>query len=830
MTAFTVHDPRRLPQSHSRARLYHHESGLRTLLLPEPGSRVTAVLQIGVGSHDEPETRPGLAHLLEHVLFTGSERYPDAHHFARRIQGWNGHYNASTLDDTMAFFFTVDAEGLAPCLAHLIDMLSRPLLTEESVARERRILDAEFRTRLADPRLHRQALLARLARPSHPLARFTAGNAHSLSAPLASLTGEVRAFHACWFRAGNMTLVLQGALPDNVDGVLAETLSRLPSGPIPSRPPLPTAFPSDIQQQDWLWRAPRSDTSCTLLFPLPEDERVWPWLRHWLREPGHHGALGGLRATGMASTITVTGQRRSRNQGLNQGLNQGECLIELDAPGRGQEAAALLEHWLSRMAAYVPSRWPSTARLATPDPEGFPAPPDARLARLCYLARRVAGEPETDADTLLAPPAPPDDHTWHNTLRGLSDTGAMVIDHDNGRDFTRFTPWTGTPYRAIPRQRPAATDPFQTLLAPSATATAAPPSLKTLTRVPVDTEDTLRLGWRWPGDQTIAVERLSLHWRLLLEHAPFTGPKVRVHQSGAKLILDLAADDTAIRTTLATLFAPMDAPWERLTEHRHRIWCRQRDAAAPAHRLHQVLRDRLDGVTRENQGLLSSPASLYCAYPRTWPETRLATGLSPITAPFFPDTATDTTRATAIPTGQQAVPCAYPDHARLLYLPAPHRHVLDRLCWRLLQRHLAAPFYQQLRLRQQLGYWVDCRYQEEADGRCGLLLLVQSPDHGQRVLQAALSGFLENAGALLTAASLDDWQRTIRSLRAEVEREHSASGYPFEQRWNQAFYQRPGEADAELPLLDRLTAKNWRDEVLERYALALPFTLYSIAG
>lgn len=829
MTAFTVHDPRRLPRSDARARLYQHESGPRTLLLPAPGSRVTALLQVGVGSHDEPETRPGLAHLLEHVLFTGSERYPDDHHFARRIQGWNGRYNASTQDDTMAFFFTVDAEGLAPCLAHLIDMLRRPLLTAESVARERQILDAEFRTRLADPRLHRQTLLARLARPSHPLARFTAGNAHSLSAPLASLTGEVRAFHACWFRADNMTLVLQGALPDNVDSVLAETLSLLPSGPIPTRPPLATAFPSDIRQQDWLWQAPQSDTSCTLLFPLPEDERVWPWLRHWLREPGRHGALGGLRATGMASTITVTGQRRRRNQGLNQGLNQGECLIELDAPGRGQEAAAMLERWLSRMAAYVPSRWPTTARLATPDPEGFPAPPDAELARLCYLARRVAGEPEADADTLLAPAAPPDDHTWHNALRGLSDTGAMVIDHDNGRDFARFTPWTGTPYRAIPRQRPAATDLFQTSLALPATATAAPPSLKTLIHVPVDTEDTLRLGWRWPGDQTIAVERLSLSWRLLLEHASFTSPRARVHQSGAKLILDLAADDTAIRTTLATLFAPMDAPWERLTEHRHRIWCRQRDAAAPAHRLLQVLRDRLAGVTRENQGPLSSPASWYCAYPQTWPETQLATGLSPITARFFPDAATDTTSATAILTGEQAVPCAYPDHARLLYLPAPHRHALDRLCWRLLQRHLAAPFYQQLRLRQQLGYWVDCRYQEEADGRCGLLLLVQSPDHGQRVLQAALAGFLEDAGTLLAAMPLDDWQGTIRSLRAEVDREHSASGYTFEQRWNQAFYQRPGEVDAELPLLDRLTAKNWRDEVLERCAMARPFTLYSTA-
>ncbi|WP_133493366.1 insulinase family protein [Alcanivorax sp. 24] len=819
MTAFTVHDRRRLPRSGAQARLHHHHSGLRTLLLPTAGQQVTAVLQVGAGSHDEPETRPGLAHLLEHVLFTGSERYPEVHHFARRVQGWNGRYNASTLDDTMAFFFTVDAEGLAPCLAHLIDMLSRPLLTPESVARERRILDAEFRTRLADPRLHRQALLARLARPSHPLARFTAGNAHSLSAPLASLTGEVRAFHARWFRAGNMALILRGALPDNVDGVLTEALSPLPAGPTPSRPPLPTAFPSDIRQQDWLWRAPQSDTGCALLFPLPEEERVWPWLRHWLREPGLHGALGGLRAAGMASTITVTGQRRQRNQG--------ECQILLDSPGRGQECAAMLEQWLSRMADYLPSQWPSTVRLAAPDPEGFPAPPDARLARLCYLARRVAGEPEADADTLLAPPALPDDHTWRTALKVLSDNGALVIDHDDGRDFTHFTPWTGTPCRPIPRQRPAVADPFRTSLPLPATTTTMPPPLKRLIRVPVETGETLRLGWHWPGDQITALERLSLHWRLLLEHVSCTGPKAGVHQSGTNLILDLPVDDSAIRTTLATLFAPLDARWEGLIKHRHRIWRRQLDAAAPAHRLLQVLRDRLDGVARENQRPLSSPTSWCCAYPQAWPETQLSTALSPITARFVPDAATHTASVAAIPTGEQAVPCAFPDHARLLYLPAPRRNALDRLCWRLLQRHLAVPFYQQLRLQQQLGYWVDCRYQEEADGHCGLLLLVQSPAHGQRVLQAALAGFLEHAGTLLAAMPLEDWQCALRSLRAEVGREHSVSGHPFEYRWKQAFYQRSGEANAEPRLLARLTAKDWRDEVLERYAMARPFTLYS---
>lgn len=58
--------------------LFRHDSGLHCLLISDPAaSQATAVLQVDAGSHDEPLERPGLAHLLEHLLFMGSEAHPE---------------------------------------------------------------------------------------------------------------------------------------------------------------------------------------------------------------------------------------------------------------------------------------------------------------------------------------------------------------------------------------------------------------------------------------------------------------------------------------------------------------------------------------------------------------------------------------------------------------------------------------------------------------------------------------------------------------------------------------------------------------------------------
>ncbi|WVM88081.1 hypothetical protein UMZ34_17445 [Halopseudomonas pachastrellae] len=77
-------------------------------------------------------------------------------------------------------------------------------------SRKRRVIDAEFQTRLADDDIHAQAVLATQVHPEHPLSRFTAGNAQTLAGDAAALSERLSQWHAIHYRAGSMALVLHG--------------------------------------------------------------------------------------------------------------------------------------------------------------------------------------------------------------------------------------------------------------------------------------------------------------------------------------------------------------------------------------------------------------------------------------------------------------------------------------------------------------------------------------------------------------------------------------------------------------------------------------------
>lgn len=75
-------DLSQLPEKASTDRSeYRHlvlDNGLRVLLLSDPDlNKSSASLVVAAGSYMDPEDRAGLAHFLEHMLFRGTEKYPD---------------------------------------------------------------------------------------------------------------------------------------------------------------------------------------------------------------------------------------------------------------------------------------------------------------------------------------------------------------------------------------------------------------------------------------------------------------------------------------------------------------------------------------------------------------------------------------------------------------------------------------------------------------------------------------------------------------------------------------------------------------------------------
>ena len=66
-----------------------------------------AGLCVGMGSFSDPDSLPGLAHFLEHMVFMGSEKYPDENGFDSFVNKNGGYDNASTDCETTVFYFEV---------------------------------------------------------------------------------------------------------------------------------------------------------------------------------------------------------------------------------------------------------------------------------------------------------------------------------------------------------------------------------------------------------------------------------------------------------------------------------------------------------------------------------------------------------------------------------------------------------------------------------------------------------------------------------------------------------------------------------------------------
>ena len=86
---------------------------LKVLLVQTPGiDKASAALSVDVGSMDDPEGREGLAHFLEHMLFLGTEPYPEADEYQQFIKQNGGSHNAFTSYKQTTYFFDVDKDHL----------------------------------------------------------------------------------------------------------------------------------------------------------------------------------------------------------------------------------------------------------------------------------------------------------------------------------------------------------------------------------------------------------------------------------------------------------------------------------------------------------------------------------------------------------------------------------------------------------------------------------------------------------------------------------------------------------------------------------------------
>ncbi len=139
-----------LPETTAQA--FTLPNGLTVIVDEDPSAPVASVQAwCETGSIDEDKWMgAGLSHILEHMLFKGTETRPPGT-IARQVQAGGGYINAYTTFDRTVYYIDTTAEGASEAVSILADTMMNATLPPEEYIKEQDVIRREFAMGFDDP-------------------------------------------------------------------------------------------------------------------------------------------------------------------------------------------------------------------------------------------------------------------------------------------------------------------------------------------------------------------------------------------------------------------------------------------------------------------------------------------------------------------------------------------------------------------------------------------------------------------------------------------------------------------------------------------------------
>ena len=196
------------PLDQSEYRHFVLDNGLKVLVVSDPRfNKSAAAVHVGVGTLSDPESRMGLAHFLEHMLFMGTEKYPEVDDYLKYINENGGYRNAYTTEDHTAYFFEINHPAFAGALDRLAQFFISPLFATEYTEREMKAVHSEHQMNLESDSRRKWQVQRTFYREDHPANTFPTGNLETLKDISRQ---ELLDFHRDHYSANRMSLTLLG--------------------------------------------------------------------------------------------------------------------------------------------------------------------------------------------------------------------------------------------------------------------------------------------------------------------------------------------------------------------------------------------------------------------------------------------------------------------------------------------------------------------------------------------------------------------------------------------------------------------------------------------
>ncbi len=183
------------------------DNGLTLIVMPDHSVPVCVFnLMYKVGSRDEKPSSTGLAHLFEHLMFTGSTNVPD---FDTVVTQAGGSSNAFTSTDVTNYYITLPSGNIETAFWVEADRMENLTISSEKLEQERKVVLEEYAQRyLNQPYGDVWHKFRALAYKQHPYAWPTIGK--SIEHIKAFDLNSVKAFYKRFYNPENACLVIAG--------------------------------------------------------------------------------------------------------------------------------------------------------------------------------------------------------------------------------------------------------------------------------------------------------------------------------------------------------------------------------------------------------------------------------------------------------------------------------------------------------------------------------------------------------------------------------------------------------------------------------------------
>ena len=339
-------------------------NGLKALLIHDPTTdRAAASLDVNIGAFEDPEDLPGLAHFCEHLLFMGSEKYPDENEYSSFLSKHGGSSNAYTGSQNTNYFFEVNYEHLYGSLDRFSGFFTCPLFKKNSTDKEINAVDSENKKNLQDDTWRLYQLDKSLSYRGHPYHKFSTGNLETLGTSPRENGIDIRdallQYYESSYSANLMKLCILGR--EDLDTLASWTYELFESVRNIGRE-LPK-YDSPVLSQDELGKIimakPIKDLrKLEITFVVPDTERNWDSkpthiLSHLIGHEGSGSLLAHLKTLGWANELSAGGHTVSEGNAV--------FTIDIDLTKEGlkkyQEVAKIAFQYIEMLRVSLPQDW-----------------------------------------------------------------------------------------------------------------------------------------------------------------------------------------------------------------------------------------------------------------------------------------------------------------------------------------------------------------------------------------------------------------------------------------------------------------------------------------